>query len=113
MLESLKLNISFKLEGEQEANVPRLIKRHVPKYYNMPRSGNMNSVSTKRGKFLGLLRLSKTDFHGFNYFFFLVALKPNVDHGLFILEVFITCNDPSLSLWLLYTSDQLIAETST
>jgi hypothetical protein len=56
----------------------------------MPRSGNMNSVSTKRGKFLGLLRLSKTDFYGVNYIFPLVALRPKADHGLFILEVSIS-----------------------
>jgi len=68
---------------------PRLRKRHVPKYYEMPRSGNMTSFSVKkREKFLGLLRLSKTEFHRVNYIFsFPVTLRPNADYDFFILEV--------------------------
>jgi len=47
-------------------------------------------------------------------FFFFVALRPNAGHGLLILEVFyITHNDAPQSLRLLWTSDQLVAETST
>jgi hypothetical protein len=43
-----------------------------------------------------------------------VALRPNADHGLLILEVFyITHNDAPQSVGLLWTSDQLVAETST
>ena len=47
-------------------------------------------------------------------FSFSVALRPNAGHGLLILEVFqITHNDASQSVGLLWTSDQLVAETST
>jgi hypothetical protein len=46
--------------------------------------------------------------------FFAVALRPNVGHSLLILEVFyITHNDAAQSVELLWTSDQLVAETST
>ena len=45
---------------------------------------------------------------------FSVALRPNTGHGLLILEVFqITHNDTPQSVGLLWTSDQLVAETST
>jgi hypothetical protein len=44
---------------------------------------------------------------------FPVALRPNAGHGLLILEVFwITHNDAPQSVRLLWTSDQLVAETS-
>jgi len=47
-------------------------------------------------------------------YFFTVALRPNAGHGLLILEV---CrsqhNDAPQSVELLWTSDQLVAETST
>lgn len=57
---------------------PALRKRHVPGYYTTPIIGNMTAVSTKRGKFLGLLSLSRTDVHGVNYinFFFLWRRSP-------------------------------------
>ena len=46
--------------------------------------------------------------------FFAVALRPNAGHGLLILEVFeITHNDAPQSVGLQWTSDQLVAETST
>ena len=46
--------------------------------------------------------------------FFLVALRPNAGHGLLILEVLqITLNDAPQSVGLFWTSDQLVAETST
>jgi hypothetical protein len=46
--------------------------------------------------------------------FFSVALRLNAGHGLLIHEVFqITHNDAPQSLGLLWTSDQLVAETST
>ena len=46
--------------------------------------------------------------------FFAVALRPNAGHGLLILEVFeITHDNAPQSVGLLWTSDQLIAETST
>ena len=46
--------------------------------------------------------------------FFAVALRPNAGHGLLILEVFYnTHNDVPQSVGLLWTSDQLVAETST
>ena len=52
--------------------------------------------------------------HCHNIFFFAVALRPNAGHGLLILEVFqITHNDATQSVGLLWTSDQLVAETST
>jgi hypothetical protein len=45
---------------------------------------------------------------------FYVALRPNAGHGLLVLEVFyITYNDASQSVGLLWTSDKLVAETST
>ena len=45
---------------------------------------------------------------------FFLALRPNAGHGLLILEVFqITHNDAPQSVELLWTSDQLVAETST
>ena len=48
------------------------------------------------------------------YFFFPVALRPSAGHGLLILEVSRshTHNDASQSVGLLWTSDQLVAETS-
>ena len=46
--------------------------------------------------------------------FFAVALRPNAGHGLLILEVFqITHNNAPQTVGLLWTSDQLVAETST
>ena len=49
----------------------------------------------------------------FIYLFF-VALRLNAGHVLLILEVFyITHNDAPQSVGLLWTSDQLVAETST
>jgi hypothetical protein len=46
--------------------------------------------------------------------FFAVALRPNAGHGLLILEVFqITHNDAPQSVGLLWTSDQLVAKTTT
>jgi len=48
------------------------------------------------------------------WLFFSVVLRPNVGHGLLILEVFqITHNDAPESVGLLWTSDRLVAETST
>jgi len=48
------------------------------------------------------------------FFFFAAALQPNAGHGLLILEVFkITHNDAPQTVGLLWTSDQLVAETST
>ena len=48
------------------------------------------------------------------FFFFAVALRPNAGHGLLILEVFyITHNDAPQSVGLLWTSDHLVAETTT
>jgi len=45
---------------------------------------------------------------------FFMALWPNAGHGLLILDVFyITHNDAPQSVGLLWTSDQLVAETST
>ena len=45
---------------------------------------------------------------------FPLALRPNAGHGLLIHEVFqITHNDAPQSVGLLWTSDQLVAETST
>ena len=47
-------------------------------------------------------------------FFFSVALRPNVGHGLLILEVSRSHNyDTPHSVGILWTSDQLVAETST
>ena len=46
-------------------------------------------------------------------FSFPVALRPNAGHGLLILEVSRTKNDGPQSVGLLWTSDQLVAETST
>jgi len=46
-------------------------------------------------------------------FFFAVALRPNAGHGLLILEVPRSHNDAPQSVGLLWTSDQLAAETST
>ena len=46
--------------------------------------------------------------------FFSVALRPIAGHGLLILEVFwITQNNAPQSIGLLWTSDQLVEETST
>jgi len=46
--------------------------------------------------------------------FFAVALRPNGGHNLLVLEVlYITHNDAAQSVGLLWTSDQLVAETST
>jgi hypothetical protein len=48
------------------------------------------------------------------HLFFYVALQPNAGHGLLILEVFwIIHNDAPQLVGLLWTSDQLVAETST
>jgi len=55
---------------------PSLRKRHVPKCYTKPRSGSLTSDSTNSGKFLGQMRLSKTDFHGVNYIFYLWRCGP-------------------------------------
>jgi hypothetical protein len=57
------------------------------------------------------------DVHGavhHSTFIFALALRPNAGHGLLILEVFyITHNDAPQPVELLWTSDQLVAETST
>jgi hypothetical protein len=45
-------------------------------------------------------------------FFLSVALRPNAGHGLLILEVS-RSHDAPQSVGLLWTSDQLVAETST
>jgi len=46
--------------------------------------------------------------------FLLVALRPNAGHGLLVPEVFyITYNNAPQLVGLLWTSDQLAAETST
>jgi len=42
-----------------------------------------------------------------------VALRPNAGHGLLILEISRSHSDTSQSVGLLWTSDQLVAETST
>ena len=42
-----------------------------------------------------------------------VALRPNAGHGLLIHEVSRSHNDATQSVGLLWTSDQLVAETST
>jgi hypothetical protein len=42
-----------------------------------------------------------------------VVLRPNAGHGLFILEVSRSHNDASHSVGILWTSDQLVAETPT
>jgi hypothetical protein len=47
------------------------------------------------------------------FIFFAVALQPNAGHGLLILEVPRSHNDAPQSVGLLWTSDQLVAETST
>jgi hypothetical protein len=47
------------------------------------------------------------------FFFCLVALLPNAGHGLLIHEVFRSHNDAPQSVGLLWTSAQLVAETST
>jgi hypothetical protein len=44
---------------------------------------------------------------------FFVALRPNAGHGLLILEVSRSHNDALQSVGLLWTGDQLVAETST
>jgi hypothetical protein len=46
-------------------------------------------------------------------FFFFVALRPNAGHGLLILEVSRSHTTTHQSVGLLWTSDQLVAETST
>jgi hypothetical protein len=51
--------------------------------------------------------------HGFFLFVFAVAPRPNAGHGLLILEVSRSHNDAPQSGGLLWTSDQLVAETST
>jgi hypothetical protein len=49
----------------------------------------------------------------FGWFFFCaVALRPNVDHVLLILEVSRSHNDAPHSVGLLWTSDQFVGETS-
>ena len=58
--------------------------------------------------------LSKDLLNRIFIYFFSVALRPNAGHGLLILEVFyIIHNDAPQSVGLLWTSDQLVAETST
>jgi hypothetical protein len=47
------------------------------------------------------------------HFVFPMALRPNAGHGLLILEVSRSHNDTPQSVGLLWTSDQLAAETST
>jgi hypothetical protein len=47
------------------------------------------------------------------YFFFAVALRPNAGHGLLIHEVSGSYKTTPHSVGLLWTSDQLVAETST
>ena len=47
------------------------------------------------------------------FFFSLVALQPNVGHGLLILGVSRSHTMMHQSVGLLWTSDQLVAETST
>jgi hypothetical protein len=48
------------------------------------------------------------------YLFPPAALRPNTGHGILIFEFFhITHNDAPQSVGLLWTSDQLVAETST
>jgi hypothetical protein len=42
-----------------------------------------------------------------------MVLRPNVGHGLLILEVSRFQNDAPQSVGLLWTSDQLVTETST
>jgi len=49
----------------------------------------------------------------FYLFIFSAALRPNAGHGLLILEVSRSHNDASQSVGRLWTSDQLVAETST
>ena len=44
---------------------------------------------------------------------FFSSLRPNAGHRLLILEVFLTHNDAPQSVGPLWTSDQLVAETST
>ena len=46
-------------------------------------------------------------------YFFSVALSPNADHGLPILEVFKSHSDIPQSVGLLWTSYQFVAETAT
>ena len=46
-------------------------------------------------------------------FIFPVALRPKAGHGLLILEVFRSHNDAAQSVELLWTSNQLVAQTST
>jgi hypothetical protein len=46
-------------------------------------------------------------------YLFPMALRSNVTHGLLILEVSRSCSDTLQSVGLLWTSDQLVAETST
>jgi len=46
-------------------------------------------------------------------FFFAVALRPNAGHGLLILGVSRSHNDAPQAVGLLWTSNQLVAETST
>jgi hypothetical protein len=48
-----------------------------------------------------------------NFFFFPVALRPNIGQGHLILEVFRSHNEVSWSVGLLWLSDQLVTETST
>jgi len=45
--------------------------------------------------------------------FFLVTLRPNAGYDLLINEVFRSHNDAPQSVGLFWTSDQLVAETST
>jgi hypothetical protein len=70
------------------------LRRHVPKCYTNPRSVSLTLDSTKSGTFLGLVRLSQTDFHCVNYIFFFFSLRPNADHGLFIFVVSKSCTTP-------------------
>ena len=66
------------------------------------RTSNITSLTPKCGIWFELSIL------------FSVALRPNAGHGLLILEGFyITHNDATQSVGLLWKGDQLVAETST
>jgi len=59
-----------------------------------------------------LTKFFKTCINQIFFSFFPVALRPNAGHGLLIHEVSRSHNDASQSVGLLWTSDQLVAETS-
>jgi hypothetical protein len=56
--------------------------------------------------------MPKTEHINIKNTFFFVALRPNAGHGLLILEVS-RSHTTHQSVGLLWTSDQLVAETST